>query len=63
MDSGKQRIYTYLSSETKERALKKAKEMSISMSSLLAISLNEYLKQESVVDMAEIFKKMQNKLR
>lgn len=57
MDDKKERINVYMTPEVKEKAMRKANELSISMSALMLIALNQYLKEESVVDMVEMFKK------
>ena len=40
----------------------KANELGISISALIIIALDEYLKQSSVVDMAEMFKQLQKQM-
>jgi antitoxin component of RelBE/YafQ-DinJ toxin-antitoxin module len=52
------RISVYLVPEFKKKAEQKAKDMGISMSALFNLSLREYMKQDSVVDMVEMFKSL-----
>lgn len=60
MAEQKLRVNVYLSADMKDKAEKKAKSMGISVSGLMSVALNEYIKQDSVTEMAEIFKKMQS---
>ena len=54
MDSKKDRISVYVNREMRKRVEEKANELGISISALIIIALDEYLKQSSVVDMAEM---------
>lgn len=53
----------YMDEERLKRADEKAKEMGLSFNALVTISLNEYLKQENVVDMVAMLKQMQKEER
>ena len=55
----KARANVYLNSSIKDEAVKLANELGISFSALVNIALNEYIKQNSIKDMAEFFKKIQ----
>lgn len=59
--TNKARVTSYLSDELKERAMKKADDLGISLSALMVIALNDYIKQDSVMDMAEMLKLFQSK--
>lgn len=58
MDNKKDRINIYVSKELKERIYKKAEELGISASSYIVVAINDYMKQESVVEMADMFKEL-----
>jgi len=62
MDSKKDRISVYVNREMRKRVEEKANELGISISALIIIALDEYLKQSSVVDMAEMFKQLQKQM-
>lgn len=62
MDSKRDRISVYVNREMRKRVEEKANELGISISALIIIALDEYLKQSSVVDMAEIFKQLQKQM-
>jgi len=56
----KSRVMVYLSPDMKFRGERKAKELGISLSGLMAISLNEYLKQDSVTEFSQFIKEFKN---
>lgn len=62
MDSKRDRISVYVNREMRKRVEEKANELGISISALIIIALDEYLKQSSVVDMAEMFKQLQKQM-
>lgn len=62
MDSKRDRISVYVNREMRKRVEEKANELGISISALIIIALDEYLKQSSVVDMAEMFKQFQKQM-
>lgn len=55
----KARANVYLNPSIKDEAVKLANELGISFSALVNIALSEYIKQNSIKDMAEFFKKIQ----
>lgn len=59
MTDDKVRINISMPRELKERMEKRAKELGLNMQSFVVVAINEYMKQDSVVEMADIFKKMQ----
>lgn len=59
MENEKVRVNVYLYPDVKAKAEKKAKDLGISLTALMTIALQEYLKQDSVIEMAELFKKLQ----
>lgn len=61
MTDDKVRINVSMPRELKERLEKRAKELGLNMQSFVVVAINEYMKQDSVVEMTEIFKKMQGK--
>lgn len=62
MDSKRDRISVYVNREMRKRVEEKANELGISISALIIIALDEYLRQSSVVDMAEMFKQLQKQM-
>jgi len=62
MDSKRDRISVYVNREMRKRVEEKANELGISISALIIIALDEYLKQSSVIDMAEMFKQLQKQM-
>lgn len=62
MDSKRDRISVYVNREMRKRVEEKANELGISISALIIIALDEYLKQSSVVDMAEMIKQLQKQM-
>jgi len=56
------RININVNSDFKERVIKKANEMGISVSAYIIIAVNEYIKQNSVTDMAIMFKELEKKM-
>lgn len=62
MDSKRDRISVYVNREMRKRVEEKANELGISISALIIIALDEYLKQSSVVDMAEMFRQLQKQM-
>lgn len=61
-DKNKTRVNAYLTQELKEKAMSKANDLGISLSALMVIALNDYLKQDSVIEMAGMFKLLQSQL-
>lgn len=57
------RININVNSDFKELVIKKADEMGISVSAYIIIAVNEYIKQNSVTDMAIMFKELEKKMR
>jgi len=57
----KHRIGAYVTTEMKNKIVQKADELGISMSSLIVVALDEYFKQDSVVDLALMFRNLEGK--
>ena len=57
------RININVNSDFKDLVIKKANEMGISVSAYIIIAVNEYIKQNSVTDMAIMFKELEKKMR
>jgi len=53
------RISVYLSQDLKDRINKEADGMGLNLSAMITVMCNEYLKQSSVVNMIDIYKKEQ----
>lgn len=49
----------YLEEERIKMIEKKAKEMGLTFNGMINVALNEFLKQETVVDMMNVYKQMQ----
>ena len=58
MDEKKDKIAVYMPHELKLRAQEKANSLGFTLSGIMIIAINEYLKQDSVVDMAVMFKEL-----
>ena len=56
------RININVNSDFKELVIKKANEMGISVSAYIIIAVNEYIKQNSVTDMAIMFKELEKRM-
>lgn len=56
------RININVNSDFKELVIKKANEMGISVSAYIIVAVNEYIKQNSVTDMAIMFKELEKKM-
>jgi hypothetical protein len=54
----KMEIRVNVSPEMKARIQKKSEELGVTMSSLMIIAANDYLKQDSVIDLAALIKGM-----
>lgn len=54
----KKRRNIYMDEERYKRADEKAEELGLSFNALVTVALNEYLKQENVVDMVAIIKEL-----
>jgi len=52
------RISVYLTPEFKIKVEKKAEELGISVSSLINLALRDYMRQDTVVDVMEMFKSL-----
>jgi len=61
MEVKRERINVYVSPEVKAKVVQKADEMGISLSAFGAVAINEYLKQDSVIDLADMFRMFQKK--
>lgn len=57
MMADKARVNIYLSRDLKEKVYKLADEMGISISGLFCIAMTEYLKQMSVIDLSDMYKR------
>ena len=57
------RININVNSDFKELVIKKADEMGISVSAYIIIAVNEYIKQNSVTDLAIMFKELEKKMK
>lgn len=62
MEIKRDRININVNSDFKELVIKKANEMGISVSAYIIIAVNEYIKQNSVTDMAIMFKELEKKM-
>ena len=60
--SDRERMNVYISTDLKNKIANKADELGITMSAFIAICVNEYLKQDSVVDLAAMYKELQKAL-
>jgi len=56
MDDKKERISLYVSKEMKDRIVSMADEMGISVSAFLLVAVNDYIKQNSVVELADMYR-------
>ena len=56
MDNKKERISLYVSKEMKDRIVSMADEMGISVSAFLLVAVNDYIKQNSVVELADMYR-------
>jgi len=57
------RININVNSDFKDLVIKKANEMGISVSAYIIIAVNEYIKQNSVTDMAIMFRELEKKMK
>ena len=60
MDDKKERISLYVSKEMKDRIVSLADEMGISVSSFLLVAVNDYIKQNSVVELAYMYRMLKS---
>jgi len=61
MNVKRERLYMYVTEEMKSKIVKKSDEMGISVSAFLLVAVNEYMKQDSVIDLADMFRMFQKK--
>ena len=52
------RVVVYVNEELKLRAEKKSDQLGLSLSGLFNVAISDYLKQDTVIEMAEMFKKL-----
>lgn len=50
----------YISGRLRDRLKEKSNEIGLSMSGLITVACMEYLKQDSVIDMADMFRQLQS---
>jgi len=55
----RERMNIYISKGLKKKIKAKADELGVNMSAFISICVNEYLKQDSVVDLAVMYREMQ----
>lgn len=60
MDNKKERISLYVSKEMKDRIVSMADEMGISVSAFLLVAVNDYIKQNSVVELADMYRMLKS---
>ena len=60
MDDKKERISLYVSKEMKDRIVSMADEMGISVSAFLLVAVNDYIKQNSVVELADMYRMLKS---
>ena len=53
------RVVVYVNEELKLRAEKKSDQLGLSLSGLFNVAISDYLKQDTVIEMAEMFKALQ----
>lgn len=56
MEVNKVKIIVYVPQEVKVEATAKAEKLGISLSGLMAVALNDYLKQDKAVEMISLYK-------
>lgn len=59
----RERMNVYISTDLKKKIQEKANELGINMSAFISICVNEYLKQDSVVDLVTMYKELQKELK
>lgn len=52
----KERVSFYVSKEMKDRIVRLADEMGISVSSFLLVAVNDYIKQSSIIEVADMYR-------
>ena len=60
MDDKKERISLYVSKEMKDRIVSLADEMGISVSAFLLVAVNDYIKQSSIIEVADMYRMLQS---
>jgi len=60
MDDKKERISLYVSKEMKDRIVSLADEMGISVSSFLIVAVNDYIKQSSIIEVADMYRMLKS---
>lgn len=60
MDDKKERISLYVTKEMKDRIVSLADEMGISVSAFLLVAVNDYIKQNSVVELADMYRMLKS---
>ena len=58
----RERMNIYITSDLKKKIVDKSNELGVNMSAFVTICVNEYIKQDSVVDMAVMFKQLQQQI-
>lgn len=56
----KDRISFYVSKEMKDRIVSLADEMGLSVSSFLLVAVNDYIKQSSIVEVADMYRMLKS---
>lgn len=56
----KERVSFYVSKEMKDRIVSLADEMGISVSSFLIVAVNDYIKQSSIIEVADMYRMLKS---
>ena len=56
----KERVSFYVSKEMKDRIVSLANEMGISVSSFLIVAVNDYIKQSSIIEVADMYRMLKS---